>query len=529
MIGGGPAASAVGRLLATWGHSVRILSRPADRARGLAESLPPSTRKLLDTIGVLTDVERAGFYRSTGNTVWWGSHDRRVEMFDAGRTCGYQVFRPDLDAVLLTSAAAAGADVQSRAIVRSVTFAGDERASVTYEDAGGQTTATCRVVLDCSGRAGVVARQYRRAHEAERMYAVVGVWQQQRGWNLPDETHTLVETYDDGWAWSVPISRSTRHVGTMIDPTFHAETAEHAETTLQVRRVLRGRLRRSGGARALADAYRSEIGRTRQLDALVRDATLQHVFACDASSYSSMVCAGPQFLLVGDAASFIDPLSSFGVKKALASAWLAAIVVHTALIDPDRRAAALGFFSQWERHAYLTHARQSREFARAAFAHHPHPFWAMRAERQIDPPVEVDEDDLVRDPGVQAAFDQLKQRPAVDFVLADGVRLARRPVIRGREIVLEDTFVASASPGAKSRREQSSKGEASAEAASRTSPGLRFVGHVDLVKLADLACRHRQVPEIFEAYCRTCADVPLPSVLGGLSYLLAKGILKQRV
>ena len=34
-------------------------------------------------------------------------------------------------------------------------------------------------------------------------------------------------------------------------------------------------------------------------------------------------------LLAGDAGSFIDPLSSAGVKKALASAWLAAVAVST--------------------------------------------------------------------------------------------------------------------------------------------------------------------------------------------------------
>ena len=38
-----------------------------------------------------------------------------------------------------------------------------------------------------------------------------------RGWELPDETHTVVETYDEGWMWSVPISPTTRHVGAMVD------------------------------------------------------------------------------------------------------------------------------------------------------------------------------------------------------------------------------------------------------------------------------------------------------------------------
>jgi hypothetical protein len=40
---------------------------------------------------ILEIIDRAGV-KTTGNTVWWGSDDRRVEPFDrTGRDCGYQV------------------------------------------------------------------------------------------------------------------------------------------------------------------------------------------------------------------------------------------------------------------------------------------------------------------------------------------------------------------------------------------------------------------------------------------------------
>ena len=83
VIGGGPAGSAIARLLAQWGHSVRVLTRAADPARGAAESLPPSTRKLLAKIGVLDAIDGADFYRTTGNTVWWGQREGHVEKFAA--------------------------------------------------------------------------------------------------------------------------------------------------------------------------------------------------------------------------------------------------------------------------------------------------------------------------------------------------------------------------------------------------------------------------------------------------------------
>lgn len=51
---------------------------------------------------------------------------------------------------------------------------------------------------------------------------------------------------------------------------------------------------------------------------------------------------------------------------------------------------------------------------------------------------------------------------------------------------------------------------------------------VDLLKLAEVACHHRQVPEIFEAYCRTHGAVSLPGLLGSLSVLVARGLLTAR-
>src|SRR5690349_14342981 len=217
VIGGGPAGTVAARLLASWGHSVLLLTKAIDRARGLGESLPPSTRKLLATAGVLDELERAGFYRTTGNTVWWGSRERRVETFElSGEASGFQVFRPDLDQLLRESAARAGVRVVEDAAVRQV-----DESRVEYEQQGARHQVTGGFVLDCSGRAGVIARQgFRRYEPGGRMQAFIGIWERAAGWDhLPDETQTLVETYPDGWSWSVPLSRSTRHIAAMLDAT----------------------------------------------------------------------------------------------------------------------------------------------------------------------------------------------------------------------------------------------------------------------------------------------------------------------
>src|SRR6187200_786943 len=108
VLGGGPAGATAALLLAQWGHMVRLITKPsADHA--LAVSLPPSCAKLFDAIGVSDVIERAGFMRSTGNTVWWGSERARVETFAEG-ALGWQLKVGRLAEVLLDRATAAGVD-----------------------------------------------------------------------------------------------------------------------------------------------------------------------------------------------------------------------------------------------------------------------------------------------------------------------------------------------------------------------------------------------------------------------------------
>lgn len=490
ILGGGPAGSAAGRLLGSWGHSVLLLDKGVSATHGLAESLPPSSQKLLARIGVLDAVERTGFLRATGNTVWWASGDRRLEPFGPAREAmGYQVHRPAFDRVLLDCARGAGAVVRTDARVSDVRFPDDRSAIVEYDDDGRRCSAACRFVLDASGRAGIVGRRFRRLELGYRTCALVGVWSAPAGWNLPDDTHTIVETYDDGWMWSVPISRTTRHVGAMVD---------------------RGSPTAAGG-RALESAYRAETAKATNLHRGLEPATLERVWSCDASLYWSERYAGSQFLLIGDAGSFIDPLSSFGVKKALASAWLGAIAVHTCLTHPDRQEVALEFFSRWEREVYAKHLGRSRQFAREAQARHPHRFWTSRAAAGVERRETAGADEA-RHPDVLAAFERIRRAPSMHLTLAEDVRFEPRPVVRDREIVLEDAFVA----------------RSGLPAGTNGADSLRFAGNVDLVTLARIACRHTDVPEVFDDYCRTCAPVPLPSVVSGLSLLVARGILHER-
>ena len=481
IIGGGPAGSVFARLLASWGHRVLVLARTTDRSRSLAESIPPSARKLLAAAGVLDTVESAGFPQNRGNTVYWASPTRRMESFgDAGTNTGFQVYRPDFDDVLLACAAEAGANVCLGADAALVEFGTHDLATVEYRVGDCRHRVHGRFAIDCSGRSGVVARRGLRVYQAgHRMQAFLGLWRSDAGWHGADHDRTIVETYEDGWAWSLAISKHIRQVAVMVD----------------------GATTRTTRGPTIAHAYSAELAKTHHLTALTAGATLDRAWACDASLYSSSEFAGAQFLLIGDAASCIDPLSSFGVKKALASAWLGAIAVHTALVDSQRRSLAMDFFSGREREVYAADLARTRRYARGASEHHGHDFWNRRASADGDEIVTTDDSArLLRRPAVRDAHQRLRASATMQLGWNARIAFVNRPLVSGREIVLDAAIPFGAS-------------------------ALRYAGGVDLIALGHCASRHRHVPDAFDEYCRVHGVVELSEFLAALSLLVAEDVL----
>jgi flavin-dependent dehydrogenase len=482
ILGAGPAGSAAARLLASWGIDVVVLARRTSSDRALGESLPPSAVALLERMG-FSRLDTTGAVRAAGNTVRWGNDDERVERFANGQY-GYQVDRASFDAFLAREATGAGADVRLGANVIRVT--GDRPKTVTYELDGETRTLRADWILDCSGRTGVIARGgWRVADDAARTTAIVGIWERDDPWPTPDPTHTIVESTEDGWAWSVPVSEKRRYVTLMLDPGLTSVAA-------------RGDLTAS---------YTRLLGRTRTLSALVDGARRDGaVFARDASPYHARLYADPGTMLMGDAASFVDPLSSYGIKKALASGWLAAVCVYSILTNSAVEPAALELFNTRERAMHEALRRAATGLARDAAGSHPSEFWETRsatpasdAQGAFEPDVTA----LRTDPDVLRALEELRSRDAIQLRPTPSVQRVGRPTVRGNRVVVEDHLVVPAFP-----------------------EGVRYVRNIDLLKLTDLASSNETVPDLFEAYNRVASPAPLPDFLGALSLLVGKGFLE---
>jgi flavin-dependent dehydrogenase len=452
ILGSGPAGCAAAYLLSRWGHRAVLQTKPTVPAAILGESIPPSTRKLFDVIGLTAEMEAASFIRSTGNTVWWGGGSARVELFASGER-GWQVTREHLESILAAHVAHEGLTMtRSRA------------------EAARIDTSRHVFTLDCTGRAGVLARarRLRIADPGRRTVALTATWDVDTSFSLANPSHTVIESYEGGWAWSVPISAHQRVVAMMVDPATSG-------------------LARSVPAR---DVYLQELRRTSQMAALTSGAALADgPTGWDASMYHAARYVDDDILLVGDAASFIDPISSAGVKKALASGWLAAVAVHTSLRRPAMRDVALAFYAAREAEVFASLRAMTERVLADAAAGHAHPFWSDRTESGAA--------DLDREE-VAAAFERLRREATLHVQRNQELRIVQQPAVSGNEIVLEPRLV---SP--------------------QRQHGVRYAFDVDLIALVDLAPAYASVPDLFEAYNRRHAPVALPDFVAALSTAIA--------
>jgi hypothetical protein len=264
---------------------------------------------------------------------------------------------------------------------------------------------------------------------------------------------------------------------------------------------------RSGDSRPnLTMIYEAEVRKAARLHALTRGGggaprLVVAPFARDASSYHAARASDDGVMLVGDAASFVDPLSSYGIKKALSSAWLASVVVHTALSDDAMRSAALELFDRRERAMVDALRRRFAALSRdASFA--AGDFWRKRASADAGDEGDADVTTLREDPDVLAALDALRSRESIALRPSLSLSRVRRPTVRGDRVALEEHLVVPA-----------------------FRDGIRYLRNVDLAQIVSLAPSYDQVPDLYAAYLRAGTPAPLPDFLGALSVLVGKGIL----
>ncbi len=309
IVGGGPAGAALATELADLGHDVVVLERaPAWRWRAGGVFASPASVRALARIG-LDDVALAEVARpipAMRVETPRGTTFRLTYGADTGGPPAVGIDRSRLDPRLLGLAADAGASVRTGWTVTGVDPAGGR---VTTRHPDGVATIQADVVVGADGLRSVVARAASVARPA-RLAPRLGLT-----YHLADPGPATVRDarmrlVRDGYIGIAPVPGRRVNVGIVLGRSWRAEVARR-------------------GAGAVADQLVAGIPPADDDPADWRTGT-----PCDAVEGAWPIGhrvthrAGSGWLLVGDAAGFLDPFTGEGLHRALVSAELAAAAIH---------------------------------------------------------------------------------------------------------------------------------------------------------------------------------------------------------
>lgn len=293
-----------------------IIDTGNDNTYKPGESLPPNARGVFHDLGLSYLLEDAVHLSCTGNLTSWGTDELLSRYFFAepfGN--GWHLDRLLFEAQLKNEAITLGADWRENCAFLSMSSAGRDFGVQARDGQGRDVALPAAFVIDCSGRAAVVARNAGiRRHVLDSLVAYCVILDgRAEGLNGV----TFIEAVRDGWWYAAPLPQDRVVVNYMSDSDFHKVPARDMD------RWLTGKL--------------AETRYLEQTLAIADHGTLKHAMVKTATTSVLTTPAGDGWLAVGDALCTYDPLTSFGITIAMAGAKQAAEAV-TRHLDGDAQA-----------------------------------------------------------------------------------------------------------------------------------------------------------------------------------------------
>jgi len=327
IIGGGPAGSTAANLLAQRGYRVTLLEKDHHPRFHIGESLLPANRPLFERLGVAEQVRGIGMLK-------WGAEfvspaHGRSETFEFASArnpdlpYSYQVRRSQFDEILIRRAAQCGAEVIEGCRAREVELERPEGGVrvVAEHDDGSRSAWAARFLIDASGRDTFLAnhlhaKRRNPRHNSAAVYAHFAGVERRPGKRAGDIS---IYWFEHGWFWLIPLADGLTSVGAVVWPYY-----------LKQRRG------------PLQEFLRATIALCPPLAERLKDATpVSEVEATGNYSYSAARTHGRNYLLVGDAFTFIDPVFSTGVWLAMNGGLAACDAVDACLRTPVYAGRAL--------------------------------------------------------------------------------------------------------------------------------------------------------------------------------------------
>ncbi len=319
VVGGGPAGSTTGALLAEKGHDVLILEKEKFPRYHVGESLMPFCYFPLERLGLVDRLMESAnprkycvqFVRQDGflsQPFYFFQH------FDHPSSTTWQVWRSEFDKMILDKARENGASVLEETQAKSLIKSENRVEGVVMESKDlGELELRAPLVIDASGRDCFAAHKEKwmvRDPELKK----IALWTYYKGAKrdpgLDEGATTVAYLPGKGWFWYIPLSGDMVSVGIVAEHQylFNGTTKDHAEI------------------------FQREIQNNEWIKEHLAEGEQTGEYRVTGDySYRNRYCAIDGLALAGDALGFLDPVFSSGVFLALKSGVMLADEVDSAL------------------------------------------------------------------------------------------------------------------------------------------------------------------------------------------------------
>ena len=366
VIGGGPAGSTVATLVAEQGHRVLLLEREAEPTFKIGESLIPATYWTFKRLGMLGKL-RASHFPQKYSVQFYSRTGKASSPFYFFQTnphesaVTWQVLRSEFDEMLLDNAEEKGVEVRRGIGVREVLFEGDTATGVVIQGANGtRETLNASVIVDSTGQRSLIGRQLDLNTTEVNLKKASLFTHYEGGYRDEgiDEGATLILHTEekDSWFWSIPLPYNHTSIGVVGELGYLLQNRRDANGRLDAQKI-----------------FTEELAKCPPLQRRLEGATqLFPIQSTKDFSYRANRIAGNNWVLVGDAFGFLDPVYSTGLFLALKSGEMAADAIIEAFRKDDFSEAQLGsfgpaFVNGMEAFRKLVYAFYTKEFSFARF------------------------------------------------------------------------------------------------------------------------------------------------------------------
>jgi len=326
IVGGGPGGSTCATFLRKFAPKLKVavFERDVFPRDHIGESQLPVISYVLDEMGVWDKVEAAGFPVKIGATYRWGKTNdlwdfnftpkgefldeaRPAKFTGQRRRTAFQVDRAIYDKILLDHAKELGADVFENTKIASVGKQGRKIAYLKLEN-GEQVTAD--MYIDASGNVAALRRALGIPVDepsALKNIAFYDYWQN-ADWAVKlgiGGTRIQIMSLGYGWIWFIPLGPTRTSIGFVCPAEYYKSTGMKPE-----------------------ELYRKALAEEPRISQLLSKAECEGKFATTKDwSFVSETMADENWMLVGEAAGFADPILSAGLTLTHASAREAAFTI----------------------------------------------------------------------------------------------------------------------------------------------------------------------------------------------------------